>query len=380
MKNLVYLGIVFLLFVNIMFIFMFKEPSVIITYEPTYKYRQVVDLYDEFNIVTDKVIDTSKLGSGELVINKDNKKYIISYNVIDDEGPVVMWVGNITIKKGDTFNYKNRLLCVDNHDKKVSYTVEGDYDLDTIGKYNLNYVAVDSSGNKTYKPFVLTVVEEYSNSSSSTSSSETFKFSELVSNYKTDDTLVGIDVSAWQGDVNWTKVKAAGCDFVMIRVGYGHVDNELKFDKYFKDNLKEAKEAGLKVGLYFYSYAKSVEESTSQAKWIVEALNGEKLDLPIAFDFEDWSDFKSYNMSLYDINDVADAFMNEVEKSGYEGMLYGSASYLKNIWFEKSNPIWLAHYTRKTDYSGKYNMWQLSNKGRIDGIYGDVDLNVLYTK
>lgn len=374
------MGIIFLLFVCSMFLFMFKDPMVIKYYDVDINYREDYNILEKIGIKTNKEIDTTKLHSGEIVETYDGFKHIIKYNVKDMTPPVMMWVGNVVIKKGDKFNYKNRLLCVDNYDKSVTYTVSGEYDLNKLGKYNLKYVAVDSSGNKTEKKFTLTVVEEYSSSSSSSSSNDYFSFDELKKNYKKDNTLVGIDVSSWQGDINWKKVKDAGCDFAIIRVGFGHKNNELVYDTYFKDNLIEAQENGIKVGLYFYSYAKTVKEAEEQATWIIDSLDGRNIELPIAFDFEDWSNFKKYKMSLYDINDVANAFMNKIENSGYNAMLYGSASYLNNIWFESKYHTWLAHYTRKTDFSKDYYIWQLSNNGRIDGIYGAVDLNVLYKK
>lgn len=374
------MGIIFLLFVCSMFLFMFKDPMVIKYYNVDINYREDYNILEKIGVKTNKKIDTTILHSGEIVETYDGFKHIIKYNVKDMTPPVMMWVGNVVIKKGDKFNYKNRLLCVDNYDKSVNYIVSGEYDLNKLGKYNLKYVAVDSSGNKTEKKFTLTVVEEYSSSSSSSSSNDYFSFDELKKNYKKDNTLVGIDVSSWQGDINWKKVKDAGCDFAIIRVGFGHKNNELVYDTYFKDNLIEAQENGIKVGLYFYSYAKTIKEAEEQATWIIDSLDGRNIELPIAFDFEDWGNFKNYNMSLYDINDVANAFMNKIENSGYNTMLYGSASYLNYIWFESKYPTWLAHYTRKTDFSKDYYIWQLSNNGRIDGIYGAVDLNVLYKK
>lgn len=255
------MGIIFLLFVISMFLFMFKEPTIIKYYEIDINYREDYNIFEKLGIKTEKEIDTTKLHSGEVVETYDGYKHVIKYNVRDMTPPVMMWVGNVVIKKGDNFNYKNRLLCVDNYDKSVNYSVVGDYDLNKIGKYNLKYVATDSSGNKTEKDFTLTVVDEYSSTSSNNSSNSSFYFDELIKNYKTDDTLVGIDVSSWQGNINWKKVKDSGCDFAIIRVGFGHKDGELIYDTYFKDNLIEAQENGIMFGLYFYSYAKTIKES-----------------------------------------------------------------------------------------------------------------------
>ena len=88
-----------------------------------------------------------------------------------------------------------------------------------------------------------------------------------------------------------------------------------------------------------------------------------------------------YNINLHTLNETFNAFYNELSTDGYSSMLYGSASYLNNVWENKFNyPVWLAHYTTKTDYAGEYIMWQMSNTGRIDGINGDVDIDVYFHK
>lgn len=165
----------------------------------------------------------------------------------------------------------------------------------------------------------------------------------------------------------------------MIRIGYGYnKDGKIIIDKQFYNNFKKAKEANLKIGLYFYSYAKNIEEAKNQADWIVTTIKKEKLDLPIAFDFEDWNNFNDYNLSLTDLNMIADTFMNRIEEYGYKSMLYGSYYYLQNIWDVQNKNIWLAHYSNKTDYPNDYQIWQLSNIGKVNGINTDVDINVLY--
>ena len=190
--------------------------------------------------------------------------------------------------------------------------------------------------------------------------------------------MVGIDVSSWQGNINWEKVKAAGCEFVMIRIGYGfNKKNENVFDTRFKNNLKNAKKAGLKVGLYYYSYAKTKEEAAAQAKWIVETLNGETLDLPIAFDWEIWGGFSNYKMNFNDLNEIAESFINEINKANYEGVNYSSAYFANNVWNLNSR-TWLAWYTDNNTFEKPYFMWQLSSIGKIKGISEYVDLDILY--
>ena len=148
-------------------------------------------------------------------------------------------------------------------------------------------------------------------------------------------------------------------------------------DKRFKENLKNAKNAGIKVGLYYYSYAKDSNEAINQAKWIIETLNGESLDLPIAFDWEDWSDFMSYKINFNDLNDIANAFLKEIEDNGYKAMNYGSATYNEKVWKTDNYPTWLAYYTSNNDFEEDYIMWQISSTGKVDGISGYVDLNII---
>ncbi len=199
-----------------------------------------------------------------------------------------------------------------------------------------------------------------------------------MNNYKNNNTEVGIDVSEWQGDIDWNKVKNAGATFVMIRIGHGTNDDGTYYeDKKFAQNLVGAKTAGLKVGIYYYSKAISSDEAIKQAKWIISVLNGEKLDLPISFDWESWSSFNSFHINYNDLNNTAKSFMDEVIKAGYKGMNYGSVSYLEKIWSLDAYPTWAAHYAKVIDYSKPYYIWQAANTGRIDGINAHVDLDVL---
>ena len=166
----------------------------------------------------------------------------------------------------------------------------------------------------------------------------------------------------------------------MIRIGVQTKSGgEINIDPYYYQNIENAKNVGLKVGVYLYSIAINIEDAINQANWVINTLDKEKLDLPIVFDWENWSKWNNYKISFYDINNIANTFLKTVEDNGYKGMLYGSKYYLENIWTNKLEyPVWLAHYTKKTSYKGDYMMWQLSNTGKIDGINGDVDINILY--
>ena len=200
-----------------------------------------------------------------------------------------------------------------------------------------------------------------------------------MNNYKTDNTSVGIDVSKWQGDIDFKKVREAGAEFVMIRIGYQDgFDGDYVIDPYFEKNIEEAKENNLQVGIYFYSYSNSIEESEKQAEWVIKNLKNYEIDLPVVYDWEVWSSFNSINASLYKFNLMAETFLKKIENSGYITMLYISKNYLENIWELQNYKTWLAHYTNKTNYNGNYYMWQMCSDGKIDGINGYVDIDILY--
>jgi len=233
----------------------------------------------------------------------------------------------------------------------------------------------DSSGNSTEWDLTVEVADSlpyYEDDSPRT------PFEDFISEYKGDGRSFGIDVSAWQDEIDFEAVRKAGCEFVIIRIGYSE-DGSMTVDKRFKENIKKAKAAGLKIGVYMYSYDNTEEKVRSSAAQLVETLDGESLDLPVAFDWEDFGNFQTYEMSFADLNRLYDAFADELSKSGYDCMLYGSRNYLEKIWDDTdTRPVWLAHYTDKTDYEGTYMLWQASSTGRIDGINGDVDMDILY--
>lgn len=358
----------------------------------TFEYAEKVKLYDLVNsdrgiIDNNDYIDTYKLGNNEITINYTNSKnekdkVNVTYNIVDTTKPIILLSSSITAYKGNNINLVNSGICADNYDKKPNCYIEGKYDINKVGKYNLKYIAIDSNNNKNEKKFTLNVKEKKKTSSGNNTSITKKKYliEDLIKEHKNDKTMIGIDVSSWQSDIDFKKVKDSGVEFVIIRIGFGHKNGEIIYDSRFSEYLKSAKENGLKVGLYFYSYAKNVKESSEQAKWIIEALNGESLDLPIAFDWEIFNGFNKYNLSLTDLNLIGESFIKEINNAGYEGMLYGSKYYLENMWNLNDYKIWLAHYTNKTNYKGDYYIWQLSNTGKVDGIKGDVDLDILYLK
>ena len=333
-------------------------------------------------LLTDEIINTDSLGLKKvsfIYVNKENKKRRGTFNVtvVDDEKPLVWLSNSYSIKVNSDVNLEDSIMCADNYDSNPSCKIIGDYDLNKVGSYDLSYVATDSSNNKNKVDFTLYVYEPKEDGDEKNVS--VTNFDEVLSSYKTKKSEVGIDVSKWQGKIDFSKVKEAGASFVMIRVGSQNgVNGEYVIDPYFETNVSSAIKSGLKVGVYFYSYADSKKEAKKQAKWVIEKIKKYQITLPVAFDWECYSSFNEMDISLFGLNEIADSFLKEVEKNGYEVMLYGSKNYLNSVWKYNKNDVWLAHYSEKTDYQNDFVMWQLCQNGVIDGIEKMVDINVLY--
>lgn len=364
-----------------------------VTYEVYDINAKLFDLIGDNNvdiISKDKNISTKKLGSNKVTIKYKYKrkrreyKYDITYKVIDTTKPIFLSADeNITMLKGEEKDFCEKINIADNYDNDVKCNIEGNIDINTVGKYNLKYVITDNSDNKDEKDFTVNVVEKinsYSGGSSNYTTPKRLEFSDVIRNYKTDDNMIGIDVSYWQKNIDFEKVKNAGCEFVIIRIGVNsNIDKDISVDSFYEKNIKAAKKAGLKVGVYAYTTAINEDMAKEHAKWILKTLNKEKLDFPVAFDWENWDSFRSYKISMYDLTNTYLTFQKELKKEGYDAMLYSSMNYLNKIWmFNDTYPVWLAHYTDKTTYEGKYMMWQMSSNGKIDGITGNVDIDIYY--
>ncbi len=345
----------------------------------SFEYDSTIYLKDITNDDAKGLLNTEKLGENIYI----DDKYYIKYNIIDSTKPMILGSNTKTTTVGNDIDLVNKFLCGDNYDNTPKCYIEGEYDINKVGKYNLTYVAEDSSGNKETKDFKLNVIEKQNNSNNNNNDDDEIKLTpikEYIKKYKNDKTKIGIDVSAWQDDIDWEKVKNDGVEFAILRIGFGHTNKgEIKLDNWYLNNIKKAKEQNIDIGLYFYSYAKNEKEVKEQVDFILKTLDHQKIDLPIAFDWEDWSDFNSYKISFKRLNDLASTFITELEKEGYEGMLYGSAYYLNRIW-KDYDKTWLAYYTNNNDYEKNYMMWQFTSTGEVNGINGAVDLDVLYLK
>lgn len=192
----------------------------------------------------------------------------------------------------------------------------------------------------------------------------------------------GIDVSSFQGEIDWNKIKESDIDYVMIRCGFRNLTNsELHVDKYFYRNIEAVNKLGIPAGVYFYSTAINEREAIEEASFVLNIIKDYDITYPIAYDFEMFNQNRTLGVSDKKINNNALKFLDYIEVHGYYGMLYTNLRAIENHWnLEKFNDykIWYAQYIDIPIYDGNYDMWQYSDTGRVDGILGDVDLNYSY--
>lgn len=186
----------------------------------------------------------------------------------------------------------------------------------------------------------------------------------------------GIDVSRYQGEIDWKKVKASGVQFAMLRAGYGRFDAQK--DAQFERNYKEAKAAGIPVGAYLYSYAKSVEDARSEAKAFLQWVKGKQFAYPLAFDVEEAEQAQKGKQF---VSDIIRAFCETVEQAGYYVCIYANKYWLDNYIdadCKKRYDVWVAQWAKTNTYNGAYGMWQYTSDGAVSGVSGRVDLDESY--
>ncbi|WP_024860722.1 glycoside hydrolase family 25 protein [Ruminococcus flavefaciens] len=193
----------------------------------------------------------------------------------------------------------------------------------------------------------------------------------------------GVDVSEFQGEIDWEQVKQAGIDFAFIRVGYRtYGDGIVTYDSAFQHNIEGALDAGIKVGAYFYSQATTADEAVEEADAVIDALADYKITYPVVYDWEIVHDAaRTDNVSVEALADCCVAFCERVKDSGYTPMIYqntGTAMRKLDLPRIKDYDFWLAEYADKPSFYYDFKIWQYSNTGRVPGIEGDVDLNICF--
>lgn len=342
-------------------------------------------LTDDFKIKTDE-LGEAEAGFEYINIKDKHRKAKFKVTVVDAVAPQIHGQSSYTVYQGYEGDLTNLMLSGDDLDDRPKREIIGDYDLNRAGNYQLEYVATDASGNESRKNFTLNVVVPPSGDAPVSNAAanpggeaDRIDFAEIVEQHKTAATKIGIDVSAWQGEVDWKKVKQAGAEFAIIRLGYQDgYDGEYILDRYFERNIEGANSADLPIGVYFYSYANSTDEAKKQAQWILQQLKGHDVELGVTFDWENWTEFNEAEVSFWTLNKTAKTFLDTVNEAGYRSLLYGSTNYLKLFWNVPEHETWVAQYYDRVTYEGDYSIWQICDTGKIDGINGAVDIDIMY--
>ena len=283
---------------------------------------------------------------------------------------------------GEEFDINSFVSYIDNVDSDVDLVVDGAINTSQTGSYPLTLTITDDEGNSTSDSINVTVYEPSDPGSgdgnTGTTTANATAFADFMAAYPGDSVHYGIDVSKWQGSIDWQQVADAGCEFAFIRAGWSS-GGEFHEDEYFEANMAGANAAGIPVGVYVYTTDNTEEDVIALADLMCDLVADYQVDLPIVFDWENFfSNFQKYKLSIIDINNLYDAFEAEVESRGYSSMIYGSKFIFDIIWDDDIENVWLAHYTSQTDYDGNYAFWQQSCTGSVPGIDAYVDMNLCF--
>ncbi len=231
-------------------------------------------------------------------------------------------------------------------------------------------------------------VPYYPNVPAAAYASENFAYSDgrIVYNDTSVGFSTGVDVSSFQGDIDWDAVADDGIDFAIIRVGFRGYGSggSVHIDDYAEKNIQEANEAGLSVGVYFYSQAISVEEAIEEAEFVLDIIEKHKITAPVVFDWENEPDkgMRTDNLDGTVLTDCAVAFCEKIHSAGYMPAVYFNLTdaYKRyDLDRIKNYTLWYAqHRGVAPEFYYTYNIWQYSDEGKVNGIKGNVDLNISF--
>jgi GH25 family lysozyme M1 (1,4-beta-N-acetylmuramidase) len=251
----------------------------------------------------------------------------------------------------------------------------------------ISYVAIDDIGYYIHSESELSDVsgEDCENTQVEAQDEDDTQYTTLldVESDKDSAVQIGIDVSKWNGDIDWEIVKAEGVDFAIIRCGYrGSTSGWLIEDPYFYKNIQGAKKAGIKVGVYFFTQATDLVEAVEEASMVISLIGDIELDYPVFIDTEGaGGNGRADGIDAGTRTAIVNAFCQTMKNSGYKSGVYASCNWLLG----SLNPeemygqsVWLAEYRQTPKYEGTYDMWQYTSKGSVAGIEGRVDLDISY--
>ena len=193
--------------------------------------------------------------------------------------------------------------------------------------------------------------------------------------------IKGIDVSEFQGKIDWDKVKADGIEFAILKLGNIYDYDANYKDSKFDTNYKNARANGIKIGAYIYNYCNTIDTLKKGLEWAIKKLEGKELDLPFYLDMED-EDIQGETKET--LTNQCNEFAKYVESKGYQAGVYANVNWLKNELnpndFDKKISVWVAQYYKECQYTGKYDIWQYASDGSVSGISGNCDVNYLYNE
>ena len=330
-----------------------------------------LNIYSEFNIYNRGYFK----GSGCLNLYPSSK--------LTNKGYIVLTPKSISTVTGTVENIK-----------KAEAHLQGSFSITTSGALtSFGHMTIGKNGTvKNSGIFIIESGSSYSRFGTLKNTSgglfrdnrEKFNYEKMTVSILVDEpeTLIyGIDVSYSQEDIDWGKVARSGkVDFAVIRAARGNHSEAypMKEDDYFRKNVEGAADNGIDIGVYFYSYARNVEESRAEAEFLVSVIKDCKITYPVALDLEDKLHEK---MSREQLTEIVEVFFEILMENGYYPMLYSYKSFLEDKIDAATldrYTIWLAQWKDEVTYQGGYYMWQYSNTGKVNGIKGNVDLNIAY--
>ncbi len=196
--------------------------------------------------------------------------------------------------------------------------------------------------------------------------------------------IAGVDVSYYQGEIDWNKVKQTEIEFAILRLGYrGYGNGKLVVDKNYYEYLEGATNAGLQIGIYFFSQAINEQEAVEEAEFVINNLQNYKISYPICFDTEKIKNdtSRAENLTVEERTNIAKAFCNKIEEAGYETAIYANAKWLTtalNLKDLQQYKIWYADYQENPIYPYEFAMWQYTQTGTVQGINTNVDINLYF--
>ncbi len=266
-----------------------------------------------------------------------------------------------------------------------------------VASYNTENVVVEEKEESAPKEITIYDIEEgyltvpYNNQANK----HTYNWEQYLNTseglYKYEDenyeSKIGVDVSSHQKNINWKKVKEAGVDFAILRIGYrGYGESgKIVLDPYFEENYRKAKKEGIEIGVYFFSQAITMEEVKEEAEFVLNHIDEKEITYPVVFDLEKIKNdtARTDNLTVDEITNMALEFCKNIEEKGYTASIYGNAkTFTQRMKLEQFNNYnkWYADYQEKPLYPYEFDIWQYTEEGTINGVSGNVDIDIQFVK